>query len=444
MKKYNRTLLVALLIVAVFATAIGGTFAWFTDNVEVTGNVIESGTLDIDIELKKGDSWISLERNPETKIYNYDLWEPGYTQVETMKIVNKGNLALQYELNVVPGPDQKFGPNGESLAEQIEVYMSFGEFTASAENAAETREFFHKAKDAGIDKTVDGNRWWYCGTLDNMITRDEGFTGGVLLPASETSTTLPVGSVACTIALHMDEDAGNEYQNLSLGTAGFKLQAKQYTYEPDSFDNQYDKDAVYGEGSIVNGDIPPATITPIADDELPSLVTVYDIDSMNKIGRAALDVGFTFTAEETVEEAALSPYAQWHADFVVTLDQNTAANSCGLAGQYTSWSDEWLGFNLPVDATPTDSFRLLKDSKGIQLNYVDLCDYVKVFNCGVYNLRDENVGTKVTVQLRLYEPATDATNVNSEGETGEYVVVSTHVYTLEPVQETNRDITDDQ
>lgn len=47
-----------------------------------------------------------------------------------------------------------------------------------------------------------------------------------------------------TIALKMQESAGNEYQNLSIGTDfSIQLVATQYTSEKDSFDDQYDKDA---------------------------------------------------------------------------------------------------------------------------------------------------------------------------------------------------------
>lgn len=422
MKKYNRTLLVALLIVAVFATAIGGTFAWFTDNVEVTGNMIESGTLDIDIELKKGDSWISLEENPETKIYNYDLWEPGYTQVETMKIVNKGNLALQYELNVVPGADQKFGPNGENLAKQIEVFMTFGDFKATAANAAETREAFHAAKAAGVDTTVANNRWWYCGTLDSMITREQGFTGGVMLPADKTSELYPSGSVSCTIALHMNEEAGNEYQNLSLGTVGFKLQAKQYTYEEDAFNDQYDKDAEE-EPSV---ELPDATVERLPEDdllvELSTLIagTVgYPHESMidetivtdngNSIDKMKMDYGLTFIANETMDDLVGKPYENWNADFEVSVSKPiTEADYTDedgaplvLLGNFDPWGWCPVPANLEIEADVP--VRLLYSVIG-EYPYSDVLTLVKTFHCGIKADREWAVpGTSVTVKLMMYE-----------------------------------------
>lgn len=48
-----------------------------------------------------------------------------------------------------------------------------------------------------------------------------------------------------TIALKMREDAGNEYQGMSIGEFDLQIVAAQYTHEADSFDDQYDKDAEY-------------------------------------------------------------------------------------------------------------------------------------------------------------------------------------------------------
>ena len=45
--KYLRTWLVVALVVTIIGSLTGGTVAWFTDSVESTGNVIESGTLDV-------------------------------------------------------------------------------------------------------------------------------------------------------------------------------------------------------------------------------------------------------------------------------------------------------------------------------------------------------------------------------------------------------------
>jgi len=171
-------------------------------------------------------------RDMTAPIFNYDKWEPGYTVVKTMKIANEGSLALKYQLNVVAEKADSI------LANVIDVYMCFGESTAV------------KAADL-----ADTAKWWKCGTLAEMMAKPEGFTQGKLLPvgADTTGITLggqdgiAVGEVIASVALHMQETAGNEYQGLDLGGIDVNLLATQFTYEEDSFDDQYDKDAAYPE-----------------------------------------------------------------------------------------------------------------------------------------------------------------------------------------------------
>ena len=101
--KMSKLLALALVLLISVGTLAGSTIAWFTDSVTSSGNKIQAGTLKVDLELKEGNEWISLKDEPSTVLFDYDLWEPGYTQVETMKIVNEGSLALEYELHVIPG-----------------------------------------------------------------------------------------------------------------------------------------------------------------------------------------------------------------------------------------------------------------------------------------------------------------------------------------------------
>lgn len=405
MKKYNRTLLVALLIVAVFATAIGGTFAWFTDNVEVTGNVIESGTLDIDIELKKGDSWISLEKSPETKIYNYDLWEPGYTEMETLKIVNKGNLALEYILKVVPGPDEKKGPANESLADVIDVYMHFGEIT--------------KEETSREEIVGEQNGWWKAGNLADLIIDKKGFTQGYMLPSGKTDAPdgvlevgLMQGSCTCTVALHMQESADNRYQNLSLGTVGFKLQAKQYTYEPDSFDNQYDKDAEYGEGSIVNDDTPQAVMTELEEDQLTVIFSdIYkDVAPVGTriFGEHVLDCGVVLRALE--DDATGSPYEDYYVDLLISCDKAITEDAeIVLGGHYDfdelATTGEWLGCNVSgLDVPANERIPVMGSLWGNPMRYYEIINNVKEFYCGVI-CSDFFNGSTITLELVMYEPS---------------------------------------
>ncbi len=234
---------VALLIC--FAMLLGTTWAWFTDEVTSAQNLIQSGELKIDLIHVTDAGDISIkdknEAGEDYKVFDYDLWEPGYTQMETLKIVNEGNLALKYRLSILAyNVDTSID---ERLADVIEVYIFPGEVDEDATTWAE-------AKKSGK----------YVGTLSEMISDVDGAAYGILLPEAGKGSTdvelddelkalLPISGedheLVATLALHMQETAGNEYQNLSCGDLYLSLVATQLTWENDSFDNDYDTDALY-------------------------------------------------------------------------------------------------------------------------------------------------------------------------------------------------------
>ena len=97
----------AISLILCIAVLVGTTFAWFTDKVEVRGNIIKAGNLDIEMywtEDYDGQNtiWHNVEDDGYKTIFNYDKWEPGYTDVKYIKIVNNGNLALNYEFAITP------------------------------------------------------------------------------------------------------------------------------------------------------------------------------------------------------------------------------------------------------------------------------------------------------------------------------------------------------
>ena len=186
---------------------VGTTFAWFTDTASTAVNTIQSGKLDVALEMLVNGEWVSAEGKTLEfiKAQGNDpiLWEPGCEyKLPDLRIVNKGNLALKYKVTVnsVVG-DSK-------LLEAIDFTVKIGDATPVAL--------------AGWD--------------------------GVLLPRSDAElvTDLDVGETKpITISGHMKEEAGNEYQNKTLTGLGITVVATQYTYEFDSFNNTYDENAAY-------------------------------------------------------------------------------------------------------------------------------------------------------------------------------------------------------
>ena len=198
---------------------IGSTFAWFTDSVTSAGNKIQSGTLKLDLELYDADNktWNSIKES-KAPIFNYDLWEPGYTEVQLLKVENEGNLALKWMAKFVCMEELT------DLAKVIDVYvLPYGVL----ENAD------------SVTLPADRNLTGYTkvGTVAEFVNTIETTTTG----------SLEAGEAAYLgIALKMQESAGNEYQGMDLGAAfDIQILATQYTSESDSFNNQYDEDAEY-------------------------------------------------------------------------------------------------------------------------------------------------------------------------------------------------------
>ena len=196
-KATKRALLTSVMaLVMCVVMLVGTTFAWFTDTASTGVNKITSGNLHVEIQDKEGVKidtlkWVDKDGND---IANQDdiLWEPGCTYLLTpFKIVNTGNLALKYKIAIT-------GLDGDSLLLDV---IKFTYKTASG---------------AEFDMNAEGH-----------LAANGGTTGMI------------------TVSAHMDEAAGNKYQNQELTNVRFTVYATQDTVENDSFNDQYDKDATY-------------------------------------------------------------------------------------------------------------------------------------------------------------------------------------------------------
>ena len=205
-KSSKRALLLsALAIVLCIAMLIGTTFAWFTDTASTAVNRIQSGSLKVGIIDMQGNSlegkqlkWQAADGREQDEI----LWEPGCTYyLAPFQIQNKGSLALKYKVVI----------NGVSGDSKLLEALEFGFY------------YFRVGfgEERSLDELIEG------GKLDNVAE----YPG---------LCTAPIYIVA-----HMKDDAGNEYQGLSIDGIGITVVATQDTYEKDSFNNQYDKDATY-------------------------------------------------------------------------------------------------------------------------------------------------------------------------------------------------------
>ena len=216
-KTTKRALLSSVVAMLVCITMlIGTTFAWFTDTASTAVNKIQSGNLDVALEMQNSDgSWASAEgktltfKTQDNRAADQILWEPGCTyELPQLRVVNKGNLALKYKIQIT-------GIQGDAKLNEV------------------------------IDWTIN----------DAAINLTE-----VNLPAGQTCD-------AFTIKGHMQETAGNEYQDLTIDGIGITVVATQYNYENDSIGPDYDKFADYPE-------VQPVTTA----DKLQEALASADID----------------------------------------------------------------------------------------------------------------------------------------------------------------------
>ncbi|MBQ7796300.1 MAG: hypothetical protein IJ374_07065 [Lachnospiraceae bacterium] len=396
-----------------FSMLLGTTFAWFTDEVTTGMNTINAGKLDVEL-LADG-----VKVDSTTKLFDdVELWEPGVVTYENLQVANVGTLALKYQMTLNFGNENNL--NGHKLSEVLKVAV----IDKIADDAKRT-DVLAAAKAA---ENV--------GTLSNFLLRGE------LLPKGETDATTGKSdkSPEQTVVIFWEPNENtidnrynaNNDQKTSDGKPlhiefGVNLQATQLMHEEDSFGNDYDKFAGFEPVANVNGST-----------ELT--IPVVGIDNVDKI---TLDTAYQFQPTETYEEAQESPYRYYHADFVVSADEDIPANSVALAGYYKLYCDNktggaWVALTSPDAITAGTEIRLI-ESMGdgvITVNYEELCQFGNDdtgFLCGVVDMTGENAGTTITVELRLYETtkAPDATSGTANEETGEYITVGKYEYTFE-------------
>ena len=293
-KSTKRALLTSVVaMILCFTMLLGTTFAWFTDSVSSNGNVIQSGTLDVklfqhfentSVEITDSSDPIFGKIDSESANANSadTLWEPGKTQTVYLSIKNNGSLDLKYAV-VIEVTDIKNNLN-EVLSYYITPDAQYGEVT----------------KDGLL---ADTNNW----ALSKRVTDGINFTD---------SNDVPLASGMehfFALSVHMDELAGNQYQDGNV-VMNIKVLATQYTSEEDSFDDQYDAIATYPYGYVV---LPAAEDFPVAGYE----IAYTDADG-NKTGTITVPAGalpagaknlvYTVTPTaanpEVVVEGALASY----------------------------------------------------------------------------------------------------------------------------------------
>ena len=231
-RKRTRQALISSVISLVLCCSmlIGTTFAWFTDSVTSTNNIIKSGNLDIELYYQNDETSDWTKVGATTNVFKLNtLWEPGHTEVVKLKVVNEGTLALKYQLGVnVASESGSINVAGEAfkLSEHIQYAIIDGD-------QIDTRE---QAVAAAEGKSTALKQAYSSGSV-------------TLYPEAEAADAKPMEKIV-TMVVYMPTTVGNEANyDKNKGAApqinlGLNLFATQFTYEKDSFDENYDKGTV--------------------------------------------------------------------------------------------------------------------------------------------------------------------------------------------------------
>ena len=291
-KATKRALLTSILAICLcLVMLIGSTFAWFTDTASTKVNKIESGTLKVALEMKNPEytedngkpEWIPAENQTLDFVKAAEgagetiLWEPGCTyKLPELRIVNNGNLALKYKIQIAGATDANAGNNKNDLI-LLDV----------------------------IDWTYKVNGETYALETEKSL--------GV---KSETV----LGYDTLTIEGHMQETAGNDYQGLSINGIAITVLATQDTVESDSYTNQYDKFAEYE--NVTSVAIPAGdneTVTDAVNAAIAAAKTVDEATGETKPTQIVLPANSTVTIDSGV---ATAPQGKT-VDIKITGDKTT-------------------------------------------------------------------------------------------------------------------------
>ena len=228
---------VALLLC--FTMLLGTTFAWFTDSAVSGSNVITAGNLDIVVEYTlDGETWNNLDGAED--LFQKGLWEPGHTEVVALRITNNGSLALKYaaNMNIV---NEEIGKTKDEKDIKLSDILTVSTGIYGVTNEVDPFLGYNIS-----EKTLE---LAFADESSVVLQNTATFAQGNVLGNDQ--KLMPEETHYLIVRVDMDENVGNEanHNGVNVPTINFGINvlATQYTYENDSFGNQYDKDATYPE-----------------------------------------------------------------------------------------------------------------------------------------------------------------------------------------------------
>ena len=399
-KKALRGSLLALFLCIVLL--IGTTFAWFTDTASTGVNKIQAGNLDVNLQYKNAEqtTYKSVTgKTSEDKLFKQDvLWEPGHVEYVNLKVSNDGNLALNYKMFLKLGGDTpKTNAYGDSvtLSKFLEYAVVDGEkdYAGMTDGRAQAIKDAQEAGSKNIKASINEER---------LAKADEGL---LYAKGKEPADGTGTASKEVTLIVYMPETVGNEanmpskYRVLA-SELSVEVKATQATVESDSFNNQYDKEAVNSRDTRVSFSSGHRDIT-------------GSIYANGGWGALELDTNSKYTASATVNADILAKESK--------ANQGTAAMAVWANGTNASIVINGGTFTQKITGT-SEQYDLIYAS-----NHAEITINGGTFKCATpkwtLNCLD-NTGAKITVnggKFYKFNPETD--------NPGEVVVGTGHTVT---------------
>ncbi|MBE7019043.1 MAG: hypothetical protein E7413_04110, partial [Ruminococcaceae bacterium] len=125
-----------------------------------------------------------------------------------------------------------------------------------------------------------------------------------------------------------------------------------------------------------------------------------------------LDYALNFSANE-VTDGQLSAYADWKADYVLTVNKDLTLNANGtkdayLAGQYDEFGPEFVKMPATETAIAANEAVSVLGLYGANITFRDVVETVKDFDCGIKfsdSFLAANPDVEAKLELRLYHPS---------------------------------------
>ncbi len=248
MKKTRKMVASLVAIVICFAMLLGTTYAWFTDSVINTNNIIKSGNVDVELMHKSNDNSDYEVVTGTTKLFvnkscNAILWEPEASAKETFAIKNVGSLALKYEFRI-KALAKELNEKGNSLLDVITV--------------------------------TDAN--------DNEIGFDKLYSGTILAGAE-------ADPIVINLKWNQNSAVDNEYENLTL-VLGVELLATQVSFEEDGtgtgFDDGVEFTNVSNEVDVTSGVTAPVSLTTSGENAVEVSLPADLVNALTGVNKISL------------------------------------------------------------------------------------------------------------------------------------------------------------